>query len=92
MGLPAHAVVMTNPDDPDQHRGEARCRPDGRVWDTTYYRGGEVVSEGAVSTPPPHVPPVATLKGTLDQLAQEQRYWRDRTDDEEQMSPWVGGQ
>lgn len=45
------------------------------TWDVRYYRDGELDSDGWISTPPPYLPPTATLVSTLDTMRREADYW-----------------
>ncbi len=47
-------------------------------WDVRYYRDGEQESEGWISTPPPHMPPIASIMRTLETVRQEAEYWAAR--------------
>jgi len=65
---------LQDPEDPYSHSATARQRSITR-WDVEYYRGDEMISDGSIGTPPPHMPPVATLMGTLQVLRKEADHW-----------------
>jgi len=71
-------LVATAVDDPFEHWARAvQERYGGRVdmWGVEYFRGGECVSDGSISVPPPYMPPLATLRYTLGSLRREAEYW-----------------
>lgn len=70
-------LVLKDPDDPYRHSAHAVQRNATR-WDVDYLRGDEVDSTATISTPPPHMPPMATLMGTLQELHDEAEYWARR--------------
>lgn len=63
-------LTLQDPDDPHGHSARAQQLSDSR-WDVEYYRGDTLVSTGSISTPPPHMPPFATLEYTLRDLRKE---------------------
>ncbi|MGW3992386.1 hypothetical protein ACWEF6_02750 [Amycolatopsis sp. NPDC004772] len=67
-------LTLQDPDDPYGHSARAVQR-DKRHWDVEYYRGDELDSTGSISTPPPYMPPMATLMSTLQDLRQVADYW-----------------
>lgn len=70
-------ITMEDSDDPYKFSARAVQREE-HLWDVEYFRDGVLVSEGGIGTPPPNLPPVATLVGTLAQLRQEADYWAAR--------------
>lgn len=73
------SVIINVLDDEDPYGHHARAiQRDVRSWDVEYFRGGILVSDGGIGTPPPHMPPMATLLGTLQEL-------RDAADRERQL-------
>lgn len=79
-------LTMQNSDDPHGHSARASQRTATR-WDVEYLRGDEVVSTGSISTPPPHMPPMATLIGTLQELRTAADYWARRAATAPEASP-----
>jgi hypothetical protein len=71
-------LTLQDPDDPYRFSVRARQLSLNR-WDAEYLRGDEVHSTAHISTPPPHMPPMATLMGTLQDLRDEADYWARRT-------------
>lgn len=70
------ALVLTLRDDSDPHDHWARAtQRDETRWDVKYWRGEELVSEGGIGTPPPNMPPTATLLVTLREMRREADYW-----------------
>lgn len=72
-------IDIRDTDDPHQHSATA-TQVDYNAWEAEYRRGDAVVSTGAIGTPPPHLPPVATLVSSLKHLRQEADYWAARGD------------
>lgn len=70
--IDAHAWVLEMKDSTDPHGHTARAvQRTETSWDVEYFRDGELVSDGGIGTPPPNVPPAATLKYTLQVLRRE---------------------
>lgn len=60
-------LVLRVHDDSDPHRHLARAtQVDRHRWEVVYLRAGQRIAEGTITTPPPHLPPTATLIGELE--------------------------
>lgn len=70
-------LQLEDPDDPHKHTARAVQLEEHR-WSVQYFRDGVLASDGGISTPPPHMPPTATLLATLKQMRQEADYWAKR--------------
>jgi hypothetical protein len=72
-------LILTLEDDSDPYKFTARAvQRNETQWDVEYFRDGVLCADGGIGTPPPNLPPVATLKSTLEQLRQEAGYWAAR--------------
>ena len=57
-------ISVRDADDPHHHCGVA-TQVRENFWEVHYFRGDEEISDGHIITPPPYLPPFATMRMTL---------------------------
>lgn len=73
------SLIITAEESDDPYRFSARAvQRAENMWDVEYFREGVLCSDGSISTPPPHMPPMTTLVSTLADLRREADYWAKR--------------
>lgn len=70
-------ITVTDVEDPDRHRAVATQAREN-LWGVRYYRGDEEISYGHIATPPPCLPPFASMTMTLEQERKALAWHRER--------------
>lgn len=81
-------LIMTMQDDECPYKFSARAvQRTETMWDVEYFRDGVLCSDGSIGTPPPNMPPTATLVATLADLRREADYWAARGGEPAELLP-----